>query len=244
MSDAGKHKMPSRQDAKTPSRTRIKICGVRDIETALIAAKAGADYIGLNFVERSPRYVDPAVAHAITASLPASVMAVGLFCNHPLETVITTAKTAGLDTVQFHGEETPAYAQQLDGLQFLKAFGFDSKTLPTQLSGWGGLGNRLTALLIDTPPKPNAAITGGSGEAFDWSSLVAFEQTGGFGDLPPYLLAGGLTQENVGDAIRLVRPWGVDVSSGVESSRGIKDHGLIHEFCDAVRKADASLSMD
>ncbi len=235
---------PRRQDAKTPSRTRVKICGVRDVETAMAAAEAGADYIGLNFVEASPRYVEPAVAREITAALPANVTAVGLFCNHPVDIVTGTAKAVGLNTVQLHGEETPAYAKQLDGLQIFKAFGFDPDTLTTRLNGWDTLGHALMGLLIDSPPKPCAAITGGSGEPFDWSGLVDFEQSGGFANLPAYLLAGGLTPANVGDAIRIVQPWGVDVASGVESSRGVKDAGLIREYCNAVRVADASFAMD
>lgn len=238
-SPQGKNKQaPRHQDAKMPSRTQIKICGLRDVETALVAAEAGADYLGLNFVEASPRHVDPTVAREIAAALPPHVTPVGLFCNHSLETVMRTADAVGLDTVQLHGEEPPAYAQQLNGLRILKAFAFDPDTLPKQFEGWTRLGDKLAAMLIDTPPKPDAAITGGSGEAFDWSRLAAFDQSGGFGDLPPYLLAGGLTPDNVGEAIRTAQPWGVDVSSGVESSRGVKDPGLIAEFCTAAQNTE------
>ncbi|MEO0515478.1 MAG: phosphoribosylanthranilate isomerase [Planctomycetota bacterium] len=240
--EATGNQTPSRQEAKALCRTRIKICGLRDVDTALAAAEAGADFIGLNFVEASPRYVAPAVARDICESLPAHVTAVGLFCNQPIESVLDIVQAVGLDTVQLHGEETAAYAKQLVGLHILKAFGFDAEALPIQLNGWVGMGDQLTSLLIDAPPKPDALITGGAGEAFDWSQLVAFEQSDGFADLPPYLLAGGLTPQNVGEAIRTVRPWGVDVSSGVESSRGVKDSGLIEGFCDAVIVADSELT--
>lgn len=236
--------MPDAPVTPMPKRTRIKICGLRDIDTAMAAAEAGADFIGLNFVEASPRYVTPAVARDINQSLPTHVTAVGLFCNHSIESVLATVRTTGLKTVQLHGEESAAYAKQLKGINVLKAFAFDPDAISNQRSGWSELGDKLAAILIDTPPQPDAAITGGSGEVFDWSSLAAFEQSGGLRDLPPYLLAGGLNAKNVGEAIRRVRPWGVDVSSGVESSRGIKDSGLIREFCVTIKNADASLAMD
>ncbi|MEM1028464.1 MAG: phosphoribosylanthranilate isomerase [Planctomycetota bacterium] len=244
MSDRVDEITPRRQDAETLSRTQIKICGLRDVETALVAAEAGTDFIGLNFVEASPRYVDPAVAREIASALPQQVTAVGLFCNHAIEHVAELTEAVGFQTVQLHGDETPDNAKQLHGFNILKALPFDPTTLANQLDGWRTLGDQLTGLLIDTPPQPDAAITGGSGHAFDWSRLAALDRSGGFAGLPPYLLAGGLTPDNVGEAIRTVQPRGVDVSSGVESSRGVKDPGLIKAFCEAVREADASLAMD
>ena len=220
---------------ETLSKTRIKICGLRDVETALVAAEAGADFIGLNFVEASPRYVAPAVAREIAAALPQRVTAVGLFCNHPIEHIAELAETVGFQTVQLHGEETPEFAKQLHGLNILNALPIDPATLANQLDGWRTLGDQLTGLLIDTPPQPDAAITGGSGHAFDWSRLAAFDRSGGFAGLHPYLLAGGLTPDNVGQAIRTAQPWGLDVSSGVESSRGVKDPIKISQFCKAVQ---------
>ncbi|MEM6855765.1 MAG: phosphoribosylanthranilate isomerase [Planctomycetota bacterium] len=236
MSDRVDEITPRPQNAETPSKTRIKICGLRDVETAAVAAEAGADFIGLNFVEASPRYVDPAVAREIASALPQRVTAVGLFCNHPLEHIAEVAEAVGFQTIQLHGDETPEFAKQLHGLSILKALPFDPATLATQLDGWRTLGDQLTGLLIDTPPQPDAAITGGSGHAFDWSRLAAFDRSGGFAGLPPYLLAGGLTPDNVGEAIRTLRPWGVDVSSGVESSRGVKDPELITAFCESVKR--------
>ncbi|MEM9914237.1 MAG: phosphoribosylanthranilate isomerase [Planctomycetota bacterium] len=217
---------------------------MRDVATALVAAEAGADFIGLNFVEASPRYVDPAVAREIASALPQRVTAVGLFCNHSIEHIAEVVEAVGFQTAQLHGEETPAFAKQLHDLKILKALPFDPATLANPLDGWRTLGDQLTGLLIDTPPQPDATITGGSGHAFDWSRLAAFDRSGGFAGLPPYLLAGGLTPDNVGEAIRTTRPWGVDVSSGVESSRGVKDPSLIKAFFEAVREADASLTMD
>ncbi|MEM9418924.1 MAG: phosphoribosylanthranilate isomerase [Planctomycetota bacterium] len=225
---------------ETPRRTRVKICGIRDVETARAVSEAGADYLGLNFVEKSPRFVDVVTARQIEDALPESVEPIGLFCDHSVEHLLATAAEAGLRTVQLHGHEIPEYAEQLDELQILKVFGFNRVTLGGQLAEWKNHFDRMTALLIDTPPKPDAEITGGTGEVFDWDSLSAMD----FSGLPPVMLAGGLTPDNVGQAIRTVRPWAVDVSSGVESSRGVKDPAMIAAFCDAVREADASLGVE
>lgn len=240
-SDSEEHLTPRRQDAKVPRKTRIKICGLRDVGNARAAAEAGADFVGLNFVEKSPRYVEPETARAIVEALPAGVEPVGLFCDHPAEQVRATAAAAGLKTVQLHGEETPEFAEQLGALRVLKVFAFRRDRLADQLADWKGRTDRVTALLIDTPPEPDAKITGGSGRAFDWSALAQSQTEGDFAGLPPVMLAGGLTPGNVGEAIRAARPWGVDVSSGVESSRGVKDPGMIADFCAAVREADAEL---
>lgn len=241
MSNVAEDHTPKRQDAKTPSRTKIKICGVRDVETAHIAAAAGADLIGLNFVEKSPRYVTAEQAKSITAALPAGVEAVGLFSDNSLEQVRQTAESAGVQTVQLHGREDPDFAHQLGGLRIIKALGFAAESLHEKLAPWREAAESLSALLIDTPPSADAAITGGSGESFDWETLARLLTDGLFQGLPPLMLAGGLTHGTVGEAIRTVRPWAVDVSSGVESSRGVKDPAMIADFCTAVRAADAEL---
>ncbi|MEL7088561.1 MAG: phosphoribosylanthranilate isomerase [Planctomycetota bacterium] len=231
----------TRRDVETPGRTRIKVCGVRDVSTARAAVVAGADLIGLVFVEKSPRFVTVEQAKTITEALPPGVEAVGLFCDHSAKDVQKKSESAGLQAVQLHGHEQPNFTEQLTGLRVIKAVGFDAGSLAQSLSPWRGCSASLSAVLIDTPPEPDAAITGGSGESFDWETLARLDTEGMLRDLPPMILAGGLTAQNVGLAIRTVRPYAVDVSSGVESSRGTKDAGMISDFCAAVRAADADV---
>ena len=241
MSSAEKDITPRRQDAKTPRKTKIKICGLKDVETALTAVEAGADYLGLNFVKKSVRYVTPDAAHKIVDALPAHVEAVGLFCDHDAATIRAAAQRVGFKTVQLHGHEGPNLLTQLDGLKVIKAVGFKAEHLGEHLAPWRDAPANLSALLIDTPPDSGADTTGGSGVWFDWEALAKLEHEELFHDLPPRFLAGGLTPDNVAHAVRTVRPYAVDVASGVESSRGVKDPAMIGAFCDAVRAADAAL---
>lgn len=220
------------------TRTRIKICGIRDVETAKAAVEAGADAVGLVFVERSPRYLSPEDARAIVQSLPAGVEPVGLFSDHSAEAVRDAAGIAGLRTVQLHGREGPGLAKRLEGLRVIKAIAFEPGHVAERVQPWREAKTPLAALLLDTPPAGH--LTGGSGDPFDWNALARLIQEDAFRRLPPLFLAGGLTPENVGDAIRIVRPFAVDVSSGVESERGIKDPAKIAAFCEAVRVADAT----
>lgn len=219
-------------------RTRIKICGVRDAPTALAAAAAGADAVGLVFVDQSPRVVDTETARAIATALPAFVEPVGLFSDAPADAVRDTCATAGLRTVQLHGAEGADYINQLPGLRILKALPFATDTLSEALASLGPALPRIAGLLLDTPPAADAKITGGSGHAFDWPALADVKRAGLFDDLPPIILAGGLTPDNVAEAIRVVRPYAVDVSSGVEAERGVKDPAKIAAFCRAVREAE------
>jgi phosphoribosylanthranilate isomerase len=225
------------------SRTRIKICGVRDVSTALAAAHAGADAVGLVFVEGSPRQVSDEEAGRIVAALPAFVEPVGLFVDAPLERVLEMTEVLGLRTVQLHGQEDWSYVQRLAGLRVMKAFGFDADTIEPQLDGWRQSPTSLAAILLDAPP-PETTIPGqqgGGGKTFDWGNLITRINHGLLADLPPMVLAGGLSPVNVGAAIREVRPYAVDVSSGVERTRGVKDMTLIEAFCDAVRQTDRLL---
>lgn len=214
-------------------RTRIKICGVKDVETALAAADAGADAVGLVFVQASPRYVEVAAAHAIATSLPPFVEPIGLFVDEDPYDVLSIGDQVTINTVQLHGNETiESFATMWeDRFRVIKAIAFDAQRL-RRLRGE----RALSAVLVDAPPK--AGLTGGSGDRFDWHALGRIDPAQGH----PVILAGGLTPENVGEAIRIVRPYAVDVSSGVESSRGVKDVGLIKAFCDAVREADAQMA--
>lgn len=209
----------------TRSRTRIKICGIREALHACVAADAGADAIGLVFYRESPRYVTPGTAAAVVATLPPFVTTVGLFVDATEAKVRDTLATVRLDLLQFHGTETPEFCASF-GLPYVRAIpmapGID-------LLEWAGRFSSARALLLDAhePGKP-----GGTGRMFDWADIPR--------DLPiPLILSGGLTSENVGRAVREVKPWAVDVSSGVEASRGTKDSQKIVEFIRSVQREDA-----
>lgn len=204
-------------------RTRIKICGISTVEFALAAAACGADAIGLVFVAKSPRHVTVEQAKTIAARLPAWVSAIGLFVNEDVTTVRNVVAQVGLHGIQLHGDEPPEVADALRPLSVIKGLPAGADATP-----W----TRVNALLIDTPPEAGA-LPGGSGRTFDWNAIQLPD------DSPPVILAGGLTPDNVGDAIRTLHPYGVDVSSGVESSRGVKSVEKIAAFCEAVRKADS-----
>lgn len=213
------------------TRTRIKICGVRDVETARAAVGAGADAIGLVFVSASPRAVTVEAAAAIARALPPMVEPIGLFVDEPADRVREIAAAVGLRTVQLHGRERPGDVESLAPLRVIKALPFDPARASETLAPWRCGPDNLAAILWDAPPSTAADLTGGSGRVLDWTALAAVDMAG----LPPVILAGGLTPGNVAGAIAAVRPYAVDVSSGVESSRGVKDTALIRAFCDAVR---------
>lgn len=225
-------------------RTRIKICGVRDPEAALAAAQAGADAIGLVFAIASPRCVNIDQAKKIVRVLPPFMEPVGLFVDAPVQQIRVTANELGLRTVQLHGRESPDMVGQLAPMRVIKAIGFEPTGMPARLEPWREMLGSLAGLLWDAPKLDNndsglAPPSGGSGSRFDWSALAKLKDAGSLESLAPMILAGGLTADNVGQAISQLAPYGVDVSSGVESSRGEKDHALIAAFCAAVRYADA-----
>jgi len=223
-----------------PSRTRIKICGISTPQTAQAAVDAGADAIGLVFVDASPRCMSLETARAIVQALPPMVEPIGLFCDASLGYVIDTAKAVGLRTVQLHGSETHDDAAALHPLRVIKALPFDPPTapavLPDQLADWLAPPPNVAALLLDTPKQSDSTLTGGSGHAFDWEALAGVPRH----NLPPLILAGGLTPGNVREAIETVKPYAVDVSSGVEAERGVKDIEKINDFCAAVQRVDAN----
>ena len=212
--------------------TLIKICGVRTPEDARTASDAGAHWVGLVFVDKSPRFVTPEQARAVVAALPKTVTPVGLFVDAHADTIKQVADEVGLATVQLHGHEPMSILDQLGGLRVIKALPFEDD-LPAKAEPWDNAPG-VAALLIDTPPVGEP--TGGSGVAFDWRALSDMKDQ----VRKPIILAGGLTPENVGEAIRTVKPYAVDVSSGVESSRGIKEARLIKAFCEAVQAADGN----
>lgn len=220
------------------NRTRIKICGVKEIGTGLEACKAGADAIGLVFVEKSPRYVMPEMAERIAAHLPAFVEPVGLFVDCPSNKIRQICAFANIHTVQLHGHEDVSFADELEGLRVIRALPFNPEGIEAA-KPWAEH-HRVQSILYDTPPQPEVGLTGGSGQTFEWSIL----EWGPASHQERTILAGGLTPGNVGRAITSCLPYAVDVSSGVESSRGVKDVGLIHAFCDAVRMADEKIRRD
>ena len=205
-------------------RTRIKICGITRPGDAVAAAQAGADAIGLVFYPPSPRFLNVERAREIRDALPPFVQAVALFVNPDAAQVAQAIGRVHPALLQFHGEETPDFCAQF-GLPYVKACrvtqGVDLlKYLRpfSTASGW----------LLDA----HVEEYGGVGASFDWSLVPARLER-------PLVLSGGLTRENVGEAVRRVRPWAVDVSSGVESSKGIKDAAKIAAFIAEVRNADA-----
>jgi phosphoribosylanthranilate isomerase len=206
-------------------RTRVKICGIRDSAHAQVAADAGADAIGLVFYRESPRYVAPEAAAAIAAKLPPYVCAVGLFVNESEAGVRAVLAEVPLDLLQFQGDESPEFCESF-GRPYVRAVRMEEGT---DLIEYAGRFSRAKALLLDAHVPGQR---GGTGQTFDWASIPrAFPL--------PLILSGGLTAQIVGRAIREVRPWAVDVSSGVERSRGVKDPGKIVEFIRSVRIEDA-----
>jgi phosphoribosylanthranilate isomerase len=204
-------------------RTRVKICGITRIEDAIAAAQAGADAIGFVFDLKSPRHVHPDQALKITRALPPFITTVGLFVNPAPDTVEGVLGHVPLDLIQFHGNEKPEQCRRYHR-SYIKAIHMKPDV---DLREMARLYGDAAGLLLDTYV---ADVAGGSGQAFDWSRIAP--------DLgKPVILAGGLTAENVADAVRKVRPFAVDVSSGVEQSKGIKDAGKIANFIEAVRSA-------
>jgi len=204
--------------------TRIKCCGMTRVEDALLAAQLGADAIGLVFTARSKRQTTPARAREIVAALPPFVATVALFMDDDADRVRQVIDEVQPSLLQFHGSETDGWCAQF-GRPFLKAIamGEGAAALP-RLREYP----RAAALLLDGHGFGEA---GGSGKAFDWS-LLPRELA------QPVILAGGLHSGNVAEAVRLLRPWAVDVASGVESSPGIKDPDKLAAFIHAVRAAD------
>lgn len=218
-------------------RTRIKICGITRAEDALVAAEAGADAVGLVFVPGARRCLSLDAARSILAVLPPFVTPVGLFVDEPADRIRAVADDLRLTHVQLHGRETPEQARSLQQLVVLKAVRADRDRLAGELQLWqrAQLPN-LRGITLETAGTQQA---GGSGVANDWGLIESAGQQGWFANLPPIILAGGLTPETVGDVVRRIRPAAVDVSSGVEDSPGQKSNAKIQAFVRAVRQADA-----
>ncbi len=209
--------------------TRIKICGLTRLEDAQRAAELGAAALGFNFYPLSPRYIEPAAARAIIRRLPPFVTAVGVFANETdAGQVISRAREAGATTVQVHGPGFPALDELLAVFTLVVAVAVGKGFKPEELRKI-----KASAYLLDAFDPDRL---GGTGRTFDWSAAREAKQYG------PIILAGGLTPENVARAVREVRPFAVDVASGVESAPGIKDAAKLRAFFTAVAEADRECS--
>jgi phosphoribosylanthranilate isomerase len=207
--------------------TRVKICGVTNPEDARDAALLGADAIGLNFHPQSPRALDASRAAEIIDSLPPLVSVVGVFVNRPdPQEVEDFAVSLGLHAVQLHGNESPDYCSMIHRVKVIKAIRVDADFKVESLRSYG---HRMFLLDTSTP-----AGFGGTGAVFDWTRAYG---ANAFGDI---VVAGGLTPENVSAAIMALSPFGVDVSSGVESRPGKKDYDKMRRFIEAARHADVA----
>lgn len=201
---------------------KIKICGITNFDDALAATEAGADALGFNFYKKSPRYIDPGKTAEIIAQLPPFVMPVAVFVNEREEKVRDIMFTTGIKVLQFHGDERPEFCERF-GTRTIKAFQVKDKESLKHMVHY-----HVSALLLDSYRR---GVRGGTGEIFDWHLAVVAKTFG------RVILAGGLTPENVAEAVKLVQPYGVDVAGGVEKEKGIKDHAKMKKFITEVRKA-------
>ncbi|MGB9825129.1 MAG: phosphoribosylanthranilate isomerase [Desulfofundulus sp.] len=200
---------------------RVKICGITDISSALVAAEAGADALGFVFAP-SPRRITPSLARRICRELPPFITRVGVFVDAPLEEVRAVAEYCGLDVIQLHGNEPPDYCHSL-GRRVIKAFRVGVELDPVELARYP-----VDAILLDSYV---VGQKGGTGQPFDWQLAASLKIA------RPLILAGGLRPDNVGRAVAMVKPYGVDVSSGVEKDGqpGKKDPDKIRRFIAAAK---------
>ncbi len=207
---------------------KVKICGITTLADGMAATEAGADALGFVFCEQSPRWIAVEAAARITARLPLSVVKVGLFVNAAAALVGRAIEECGLNLLQFHGEETPEYCLQF-GLMSMKAFRIRDASSLSDLTRY-----KTDAWLLDAfaPDKP-----GGTGQTFNWELAIQAKKWG-----RPIFLAGGLTAQNVAEAVQRVQPYAVDVSSGVESAPGRKDHAKVQAFIKAAKGASCAPS--
>lgn len=203
--------------------TKVKICGLTSVADAQAAAAAGADMIGLMFYEGSPRHITLPQAVEISRALSPFVLKVGVFVNPEEAQVLEAIAACGLNLLQFHGDESSAFCTQF-GIMSMKALRVQDAASIAALENY-----HTEAYLLDAYSKSGL---GGTGEKFNWDLAVDAQKFG-----KPIFLAGGLTPENVADAVKQVRPFAVDVSSGVESAPGKKDAAKVRAFIEAVRQA-------
>jgi phosphoribosylanthranilate isomerase len=201
---------------------KIKICGITNLEDALAAAESGADALGFNFYKKSPRYIEPEKALEIIGQLPPFIMPVGIFVNEREEKIREIQQQTCIQVVQLHGDESPEFCQRF-GNRVIKAFQVKDKESIKHMAHY-----HVGAFLLDSYKD---GLHGGTGTTFDWHLAVVAKTFG------KVILAGGLTPENVAEAVKLVQPYGVDVAGGVEREKGIKDHVMMKKFIVEVRRA-------
>lgn len=205
--------------------TRVKICGITNLEDALHAVEKGADELGFNFYSKSLRYISPDAAKAIIDELPVGISKVGVFVNMPLAGVLETAQIAGLSAIQLHGDEGRAYVRELRSKVRLKII--QAVRMKPVIAAIHDPTLDAHAILLDSY-VPNEY--GGTGKAFDWNRAKEFADS-----FPTVYLAGGLHPDNVEEAINIVKPYAVDVASGVESAPGRKDPRKVEAFIKAAK---------
>ena len=201
--------------------TLVKICGITNLVDARAAVDAGADLLGFNFYRPSPRYIAPPDARKIIGQLPETVLTVGVFVNEGLHSVVRIATEARLSAVQLHGDESPEYCRELAETYVIKAFGAGDNL---NLEAYD-----VDAIMLDTKDD---LLHGGTGRTFDWSIAQRTNRS-----VPKLFLAGGLSPENVAEAITTVQPYAVDACSSLEERLGKKNHERVHAFVKAVRSA-------
>jgi phosphoribosylanthranilate isomerase len=210
---------------------RVKICGITNAEQGSAIALLGATALGFMCVRESPRYVTPAQIKAIVASLPTEVNKIGVFANANPQTIAEVVREAGLTGVQLHGDESPGYCQQLldllpNQIELLKAFRIKT---PSSLAEVNSYLNCVDTLLLDAY---HPQMLGGTGATIDWTTLSEFQPN------LPWFLAGGLTSDNILDALLNLKPDGIDLSSGVERSPGDKDLDKVNRLFSKLKSAE------
>lgn len=204
-------------------RTRVKICGITRPEDALVAADLGVDAIGLVFYPKSPRYVEASLAAEILSAIPPFMTTVALFLDARQDFIQQVLNTVPVDLLQFHGDECPADCGNF-GRPYIKAIGMKGGV---NAQAYADAYPDAQGYLLDSHAVGEA---GGTGERFDWASVPKLNK--------PLILAGGLRPDNAAEAVRLARPYALDISSGVELSPGVKDKDMMKEFISEVKKAD------
>jgi len=205
------------------SGTKIKICGITNTKDALLASQLGADALGFIFYRESKRYIDPEIAKRIISSLPPFVTTVGVFVNQSLDEIIAIKDKTGIDAAQLHGDETPQFCSSVP-LKVIKAI-----RVKDDLDEHGVAQYPVQAILFDTYSDVEY---GGTGKSFNWEILKDISISG------EIILSGGLSPDNVAEAVRTVRPYAVDVSSGVEATPGKKDHMKLRKFIEAIKNGN------
>jgi len=201
---------------------KIKICGITNLDDALAAVDYGADALGFNFYKKSPRFIEPQKAAEIVGQLPPFIVPIGIFVNEKEDKIRDIVSLACIQGIQLHGDETPEFCQRF-GSRVIKAFQVKNKESLKRMSHY-----RVSAYLLDSYKE---GLRGGTGTTFDWHLAVVAKTFG------RVILAGGLTPDNVIEAIKLVQPYGVDVCGGIEREKGVKDHLLMKKFITDVRGA-------